>query len=148
MRLSVYPHEIQNFGNSDISILEQFCTYLEFRGEKYLSTFIVTNAIDCPNLLIYCTTFRMGVLHLNYPQDILVKGENVPHFSKMSGGKTGNGTWNGTLKSISYVNTGNGTSSTTLIGTLNMFQVLNDIWKRQKAVQCQYNSSTTPTVPE
>ena len=44
VKLSVCPHEIQNFGNSvaDISILGQFCTYLQFRGEKYLNTFIVT----------------------------------------------------------------------------------------------------------
>ena len=41
VQLSVCPHEIQNFENSasDISILGQFCTYLEFRGEKYLNTF-------------------------------------------------------------------------------------------------------------
>ena len=53
VKLSVCPHEIQNFGNSiaDISILGQFCSYLQFRGEKYLNTFIVTNANDCPNLL-------------------------------------------------------------------------------------------------
>ena len=37
VQLSVCPHEIQNFGNSvpDISILGQFCMYLELRGEKY-----------------------------------------------------------------------------------------------------------------
>ena len=48
VQLSVCPHEIHNFGNSvaDISILGQFHTYLEFRGEKYLNTFIVTNAND------------------------------------------------------------------------------------------------------
>ena len=36
VKLSVCPHEIQNFGNSvtDISILGQFCTYLQFRGES------------------------------------------------------------------------------------------------------------------
>ena len=69
VQLSVCPHEIQNFGNSiaDISILGQFCTYLEFRGEKYLNTFIVTNANDCLNLLSYGATFRMGVLLHNYP---------------------------------------------------------------------------------
>ena len=46
IQLSVCPHEIQNFRNSvaDISIQGQFCTYLKFRGEKYLNTFIVTNA--------------------------------------------------------------------------------------------------------
>ena len=50
VELSVCPHEIQNFGNSiaDISILGKFHTYLEFRGEKYLNTFIVTNVNDCP----------------------------------------------------------------------------------------------------
>ena len=55
MELSVCPHEIQNFRKStaDISILGQFCTYLEFRDKKYLNTFIVTNANDCHNLLSY-----------------------------------------------------------------------------------------------
>ena len=40
VQLTVCPHEIQNFRNSvaDISILRQFCTYLQFRGEKYLNT--------------------------------------------------------------------------------------------------------------
>ena len=59
--LSVCPHEIQNFRNSvaDISILGQFLTYLQFREEKYLNTFIVTNTNDCPNLLSYGATFRM-----------------------------------------------------------------------------------------
>ena len=55
VELSVCPHEIQNFGNSvaDILILGQFHTYLQFRGEKYLNTFIITNANDFPNLLSY-----------------------------------------------------------------------------------------------
>ena len=41
VKLSVCPHEIQNFGNSvtDISILGQFHTYLQFRGEKVLEHF-------------------------------------------------------------------------------------------------------------
>ena len=40
VQLSVCPSEMQNFRNSiaDISILGQFCTYLEFSGEKYLNT--------------------------------------------------------------------------------------------------------------
>ena len=67
-------------------ILGQFRTYLEFRGEKYLNSFIVTNENDCPNLLSCGATFRMGVLLPNYLQEIVVKGEN---FSKMSGGKQG-----------------------------------------------------------
>ena len=33
----------------------------EIRGEKYLNTFIVSNVNDCPNLLSYGATFRMGV---------------------------------------------------------------------------------------
>ena len=61
----------------------------------------------------------------------MVKGENVPHFSKMSGG-----------------NTENSTSSSTMNGMLNVFQILNNMQKRQRAVQCQYNSSTSSTVPE
>ena len=83
VELSVCPHEIQNFRNSivDISILGQFCTYLEFRGEKYLNTFMVTNANDCPNLLSYGATFKMGVLLPNYPEENIVKGENVPNFT-------------------------------------------------------------------
>ena len=89
VKLSVCPYEIQNFGNStaDISILGQFLTYLQFRGEKYLNTFIVTNANDCPNLLSHGATFRMGVLLPNYPEENVVKGENVPNFkiSKSTG---------------------------------------------------------------
>ena len=80
----------------------------------------------------------MGVLLPNYPQEIVVKEDNVPHFSKMNGGKTGNGTPNSTSISmsngISYVNTGNGTVSSTPSGMSNVFQILNDIWKRQRAV--------------
>ena len=91
---SVFPHEIQNFRNSiaDISILGQFCTYLEFRGEKYLNTFIVTNANDCPNLLSYGATFRMGVLLPNYPEENIVKEENVLNFKMNTG--TSDGTCN------------------------------------------------------
>ena len=82
VKLSVCPHGIQNFGNSvtDISILGQFHTYLQFRGGKYLNTFIVTNANDCPNLLSHGATFRMGVLLPNYPEENVVTGENVPNF--------------------------------------------------------------------
>ena len=102
VELSVCPHEIQNFGNSiaDISILGQFHTYLEFRSEKYLNTFIVTNANDCPNLLGYGATFRMGVLLPNYPEENIVRGENVPNLK---------------------VNTG------TSDGTSNVFQILQDL---------------------
>ena len=87
VELSVCPHEIQNFRNSiaDISILGQFHTYLEFRGEKYLNTFIVTNVNDCPNLLSYGATFRMGVILPNYPEENIVKGENVPNFKVNTG---------------------------------------------------------------
>ena len=83
VKLSVCPYEIQNFGNStaDISILGQFCTYLQFRGEKYLNTFIVSNTNDCPNLLSHGATFRMGVLLPNYLDKIVVKGENVHNFN-------------------------------------------------------------------
>ena len=104
MKLSVCPYEIQNFGNSiaDISILGQFCTYLQFRGEKYLNTFIVTNANDCPNLLSHGATFRMGVLLPNYPEENVVKGENVPNF-KIS----------------------------TSTGSLNVFQILQDLRLKQ-----------------
>ena len=74
VQISVCPHKIQNFENSvaDISIPRQFHTYLRFRGEKYLNTFIVINANDCPNLLSFGATFRVGVLLPNYPQDIVV----------------------------------------------------------------------------
>ena len=69
----------------------------------------------------------------------------------MNGSKTGNGTLNGmsigTSNGITYVNTGNDTVSGTLSSTSNVFQILNDIWKRQRAVQCHYDSGTTPTVP-
>ena len=123
VQLSVCPHEILNFRNSvaDISILGQFHTYLEFRGEKYLNTFIVTNVNDCPNLLSHGATFRMGVLLPNYPDENVVKGDNVPNFSKINGGRTGNGTSHGMQNGISYINTGNGTGGSTPDGTSNMF---------------------------
>ena len=130
VQLSVCPHEIQNLGNSvaDISIQGLFCTYLQFRGEKYLNTFIVTNANDCPNLLSYGATVRMGVLLPNYPEENVAKGDNVPNFSKVYTGRTGKstaqGTSCGTQHSISYANTGNGTASGTLDGTSNIFQIL------------------------
>ena len=71
VQLSVCPHEIQNFRNSvaDISILGQFCTYLEFMDEKDLNTLVI-NVNDCPNLHSYCATFRMGVLLPNYPEEM------------------------------------------------------------------------------
>ena len=119
MKLSVCPHEIQNFGNSvtDISILGQFHTYLQFRGEKYLNTFIVTNTNDCPNLLNHRATFRMGVLLPNYPEKNIVKGENVPNFKIKTGASS------------------------------NVFQILQDL--RLKQYEGQYSSSTIPsTVPK
>ena len=90
VQLSVCPHEIQNFRNSvaDISLLGQFHTYLKFRGEKYWNTFIVTNMNDCPNLLSYGAT-----LLLNYPEENV--RDKVPIFSKVNGGRTGNGTAHG-----------------------------------------------------
>ena len=72
--LSVCPHSIQNFGNStaDVYILGQFHVYLKFRGRKYLNTFIVTNANDCPNILSHGAIFRMGILVPNYPEENMV----------------------------------------------------------------------------
>ena len=104
VKLSVCLHKIQNFGNSvaDISILGQIRTYLQFRREKYLNTFIVTNTNDCPNLLSHGATFRMGVLLPNYLEENVVKGENVPNFE---------------------INTSTGTSTGT---TSNVFQILQD----------------------
>ena len=75
VELSVCPHSIQNFGNStaDVYILGQFRVYLRFRGRKYLNTFIVTNANDCPNILSHGAIFRMGILVPNYPEENMVK---------------------------------------------------------------------------
>ena len=149
VQLSVCPHEIQNFRNltADISILGQFHTYLEFRGVKYQNTFIVTNANDCPNLLSYGATFRMGLLLPNYPEENVVKGDNMPNVSKMNGGKNGNGTPHDMHNGILYASTGNGMLSGTANSTSNVLQILNDIQKRQKAEQYQYDSSTVSTVP-
>ena len=72
--LSVCPHSIQNFGNStaDVYILGQFRVYLKFRGRKYLNTFIVTNANECPNILSHGAIFRMGILVPNYLEENMV----------------------------------------------------------------------------
>ena len=77
--LSVCPHSIQNFGNStaDVYILGQFRTYLKFRGRKYLNTFIVTNANNCPNILSHGAIFRMGILVPNYPEENMVRLEDM-----------------------------------------------------------------------
>ena len=127
VKLFVCPYKIQNFGNSiaDISIMGQFCTYLQFRGEKYLNTFIVTNANDCPNLLSHEATFRMGVLLPNYLEENVVKGENVPNFKF-------------------------GTSASTSTGTLsNVFQILQDLQLKQYQGNCsdsfQSESRTSDT---
>ena len=110
MKLFVCPYKIQNFGNSvaDILILGQFCTYLQFRGGKYLNTFIITNANDCSNLLSYGATFRIGVLLPNYPEENVVRGENVPNFK---------------------IDTSEGTSS-------NVFQILQDLHLKQYWDRC------------
>ena len=75
VELSVCPHSIQNFGNStaDVYILGQFRAFLQFRGRKYLNTFIVTNANDCPNILSHGAIFRMGILVPDYPEENMVK---------------------------------------------------------------------------
>ena len=114
VKLSVCPHETQNFGNSvaDISILGQFCTYLQFRREKYLNTFIVTNANNCPNLLSHGATFGMGVLLPNYPEQNVVRGENVPNFK---------------------INISEGTSS-------NVIQILQDLQLKQYQEKCHSDS--------
>ena len=114
VKLSVCPHEIQNFGNSvaDLSILGQFHTYLQFRREKYLNTFIVTNANNCPNLLSYGATFRMGILLPNYPEENVGREENVPNFK---------------------INTSEGTSS-------NVFQILQDLHLKQYQDRCHSNT--------
>ena len=116
---SVCPYKIQNFGNStaDISILGQFRTYLQFRGEKYLNTFIVTNANDCPNLLSHGATFRMGVLLPNYPEEYVVKGDKVPNFKVGMPASTG-------------------TSS-------NVFKILQDLWLKQYQENCDSRESRT-----
>ena len=118
VKLSVCTHEIQNFGNltADISILGQFRSYLQFRGEKYLTTFIVTNADDCPNLLSHGATFRMGVLLPNYPEENVVKGENVPNF-KIS----------------------------TSTGSSNVFQILQDLHLKQYQETSSSQSRTSQT---
>ena len=46
---------------------------LAVQGKKYLNTFIVTNANDCPNILSHGATFRMGVLVPNYTEENVVK---------------------------------------------------------------------------
>ena len=109
------PPQDTDFGNSvaDISILGQFCTYLQFREEKYLNTFIVTNANDCLNLLSYGATFRMGALLPNYPEENIVRGENVPNFK---------------------INTSEGTSAS------NVFQILQDLQLKQYQEKCHSDS--------
>ena len=62
---------------SRLYILGQFCAYLQFRGRKYLNTFIVTNANDCPNILSHGAIFRMGILVPNCLEENMVKLEDM-----------------------------------------------------------------------
>ena len=96
---------------------------------------MVTNANDCPNFLSHGATFRMGVLFPNYPEENVVKGDNMPNFNKMNGGRTGNGTAHGMQNGISYVNTGNGTVNGTSDHTDHMPNVLQILNKIQNPVQ-------------
>ena len=94
---------------------------LGIQGWTYLNAFVFTNANDCPNLLSYGATFRIGVLLPNYPEENVVKGKNVPNFK---------------------VNTD------TSDGTSNVFQILQELWQKQRTIQYQYNSNMVPnTVP-
>ena len=84
---------------------------MQFWGEKYLNTFIVTNANDCPNLL-------------SYPEEDVVRGENVPNFQ---------------------ISTSEGTSS-------NVLQILQDLHLKQYQDRChsitmQGNSKKFHTIP-
>ena len=58
----------------------------------------------------------MGVLLPNYPRDMVVKGENMPHFQKMSVDKMRAPT-----------------------GTSNVFQIFNQLQKQQQAVDWSEN---------
>ena len=80
-----------------------------------MNTFIVTNANDCPNLLSHGATFRIGVLLPNYPEENVVKGENVPNFK---------------------FNTSTGTTA----GSSNVFQILQDLRLKQYQRECQSDS--------
>ena len=84
-----------------------------------MNTFIVTNANDCPNLLSYGATFRMGVLLPNYPEEYVVRGENLPNFK---------------------INTSEGTSS-------NIFQILQDTCLRQNTIPYSTTNTIQNTVP-
>ena len=113
VQLYVWKFSCRHFNTGTIPYL------LGIQGEKYLNTFIVTNVNDCPNLLSYGATFRMGVLLPNYSEENVVKVENVPNFK---------------------VNTG------TSDGTSNGFQILQDLQQKQRTIQYQYNSNTVPTM--
>ena len=102
MRYRISETQLRTFQYWDSSI--PTCSL----GVKSTWTLIVTNANDCPNLLSYSATFRMGVLLPNYPEENVVRGENVTNFK---------------------VNTSEGTSS-------NVFQILQDLWLKQYQKQC------------
>ena len=78
-----------------------------------MNTFIVTNANDCPNLLSHGATLIMGVLLPNYPEENVVKGENVPNFN---------------------------TSTSTTTGSSNVFQILQDLRLKQYQGKCHSDS--------
>ena len=91
---------------------------LAVQGRKVPKYFIVTNANNCPNLLSHGATFRMGVLLPNYPEENVVKGENVPNF-----------------KFGTSAGTSTGTSS-------NVFQILQDLRLKQYQETCSDSSES------
>ena len=118
-----------------MSTLGQFCTYLQFRGEKYLNTLKVTNVNDCPNLLSYGATFRMGVLFPNYPEENIVRGENVPYF-KVNASE-------GTSSNV-FQQYHNQCHSNTVPSTLKMFHTA-DTAQNMAQLVASFRTTTSPT---
>ena len=129
--------------SADISILGQFRTYLQFRGEKYLNTFIVTNANDCPNLLNYGATLRMGVLLPNYPEENVVR-ENVPNFKENTSECTSSNVFQ-ILQYLKLKQYQNQCHSNTMPSISKMFQTTNKTHVEQIAQLVASFRTTTPS---
>ena len=69
---------IENYGNSPVSIIGKFKSFIQWKGKVFHQEFHVTNANSSPNLLSRDVSFRMEVLQTCFA----VTGKELPQLSQ------------------------------------------------------------------
>ena len=65
---------LENYGNSPVTIIGNFTTFIRWKGKMFHQEFYVTNANSSPNLLFRDACFRMEVLQTCF----VVTGKELP----------------------------------------------------------------------